>query len=138
MVFAQSNIDAFIHLSGIRSPLGVCFLSWVLFEFKFFDEAKWELASLLNCTTFSYALLICGTSLLIASLNVKGKFFEGASSPLILNSVLIICLAVGIFCQITNLMHFAFLLGLAVLLAGVLQTWFPGYRFERTRIGVGS
>ena len=105
--------------------LGVCFLSWMLFEFKFFDEAKWELASLLNCTTFSYALLICGTSLLIASLNVKGKFFEGASSPLILNSVLIICLAVGIFCQITNLMHFAFLLGLAVLLAGVLQTLVP-------------
>jgi len=105
--------------------LGICFLSWVLFEFKFFENAKWELASLLNCTTFSYALLICGTSLLIASLNVKGKFFEGASSPLILNSVLIICLALGIFCQITNLMDFAFLLGLAVLLAGVLQTLVP-------------
>jgi putative peptidoglycan lipid II flippase len=111
--------------------LGVCFLSWVLFEFKFFDEAKWQLASLLNCSTFSYALLICGTSLLIASLNVKGRFLEGASSPLILNCVLIICLTVGIFCQITDLLYFAFLLGLAVLLAGVLQTLVPWLSLRR-------
>ena len=125
----QTLTRLFTYLGSLS--LGVCFLSWVLFEFKFFDEAKWELASLLNCTTFSYALLICGASLLIASLNVKGKFFEGASSPLILNSILIICLVVGIFCQITNLLHFAFLLGLAVLLAGILQTLVPWFSLRK-------
>ncbi len=103
----------------------VCFLSWAIFEFEFFTKTKWLVASLLNCTTFSYALLICGASLLIASLNVRGKFIEGASSPIILNSVLIIFLISGILFQISNLFHFAFLLGIGVLLAGISQFLLP-------------
>jgi putative peptidoglycan lipid II flippase len=119
----QTLSRLFLYLGAFS--MVVCFLSWAIFNSDYLNQEKWQIASFLNVSTFSYALFICSASLLIAALNVKDRFLEGATSPIVLNSILIGILFFGIIFEIQDLFVFATLLGFGVLLSGIFQLLIP-------------
>ncbi len=66
-----------------------------------------------------YAALVCVVALIAGVLQVEGRFFPGAASPLILNGVLILAgIGAG---QVTTPERAVYLLAAGVILAGLLQ-----------------
>ena len=61
------------------------------------DSTKWRLGIDLCSLTLPYVLAICLSALIVGALNVRRKFVPGAVSPIILNLVMIVTLAVAGF-----------------------------------------
>lgn len=103
----------------------ICLGSWSV-SYCFADDGqKWFFAARLNGITFAYLIFICTSAILVGALNVRGRFFEGAISPVILNLCMIICLVLAQLFAFQDLGWVACLLGISVVGAGCLQLWLP-------------
>ena len=70
----------------------ICFFSCLAHRNGWHEETKWSDALFLNSIIFPYVIAICISAILVGALNVHGKFFAGAFSPVILNVCMIGCL----------------------------------------------
>ena len=112
-----------VYLGGV--VLIVCLLSWVISYFFYTVPPKWLYACKLNGVIFSYLVMICTSAILVGAQNVRGRFFEGAISPVVLNTCMIVSLLISsIFVSNDSGFH-AFMLGVSVVVAGLIQLWFP-------------
>ena len=106
-------------------------------------ESKWYLAADLTAVLFPYLALVCVAAALGAALNVLGKFWESAISPVWLNICMICSLAgAGLLWRAGDSAVAAWLCG-GVLLGGLFQMavpalalvregWRPRFDFERS------
>lgn len=106
-------------------------VSWLGTSFSPDWNPKWSLAGQLNTITFGYLALICISAILVGVLNVRGHFWEGAISPVILNTCMISCLMLAHFLIGENLWITALILSTGVLLAGALQLLLPWQSLKR-------
>lgn len=100
-------------------------VSWLGTSFSQDWNPKWNLAGRLNMITFGYLALICTSAILVGVLNVRGHFWEGAISPVILNTCMILCLVLSHFLFGGNLWITALILSSGVLVAGGFQLFLP-------------
>jgi putative peptidoglycan lipid II flippase len=113
----------FLYLGGFA--LIICLISWLLSYFFHTAPLKWVYAFKLNGIIFCYLVMICTSAILVGAQNVKGRFFEGAISPVVLNVCMILSLLISpIFANNDKGFH-AFMLGGSVVIAGLIQLWFP-------------
>ena len=96
-----------------------------------FEEPKWTLGSLYNSITFSYVILICASAILVGVLNVHEHFFEGAISPVLLNTCMIGALCLGFSSFMGDRDAIALALCGSVLLAGTFQLSLPWFRLGK-------
>ena len=104
--------------------LGIC-VSLVLQSLALENSPKWLLGIELCSWTLPYVIVICLSALVVGALNVRGSFFPGAASPIVLNLSMILALLIcgtGTGLQGESL---AFALCLAVLIGGILQLLLP-------------
>ena len=77
--------------------LVICIFSGLISEYQMNLELKWANGLLLNSIIFPYVLFICVSAIMVGALQVHGKFFAGAFSPIILNLFMISCLLISYF-----------------------------------------
>ncbi len=85
---------------------------------------NWEISNRLAVWLMPYTLCICLAALITAALNVMGRFFVAASTPIILNITMIGSLACGIFLTESLAVRVYWLCG-GVLLGGFFQFLIP-------------
>jgi putative peptidoglycan lipid II flippase len=83
----------FFYLGGFVVMIAA--VSWLVTSFSPNCYPKWNLAGQLNTITFGYLTLICTSAILVGVLNLRGHFWEGAISPVILNTCMILCLVLS-------------------------------------------
>jgi putative peptidoglycan lipid II flippase len=83
------------------------------------------LLPILNGVTFFYVIFICTSAILVAALQVKGSFYAGAVSPIILNLFMIATLLTAGVIYELDFQISAVLLSLSVVVAGVFQLFLP-------------
>ena len=119
----------FLTLVGIVL-LGIS-VSLALQSFALDDSPKWLLGMDLCSWTLPYVVAICLSALVVGALNVRGSFFPGAASPIVLNLSMILALLIcgtGVDLQGESL---AFALCIAVLIGGLLQLLLPVLSLRR-------
>ena len=112
-----------LYLGG--GVLIVCLLSWLVSYFFHTAPLKWVYAFKLNGIIFCYLVMICTSAILVGAQNVRGRFFEGAISPVVLNMCMILCLLISPIFSNNDREFYAFMLGVSVVVAGLIQLWFP-------------
>lgn len=109
----------------------VILISFLVGQFFFYENEKWMLGSSLNSLTFGYGVFICSSAIVVGALNVKGRFFEGAVSPIILNLCLIFALLAGGYVFSFSQYKVSLLLAGSVLLAAMVQLSLPWQNLKR-------
>lgn len=66
-----------------------CLLSWWAVEADWIADPKWARGVELIVVTLPYLLMICLTAMIVATLNVRGRFGVGACTPILLNLAMI-------------------------------------------------
>ncbi len=136
----NSQLHAFRLLNQVLSRLFaflfvctvfVCSLSFAASEFNWLSHSKWTDASFLNSIIFGYVLFVCGTAVLVGTLNTHGSFSAGGFSPIILNLSMISVLLYYTFNQNIELNSLSIYLCLSVLLAGLTQFFMPFWELRR-------
>lgn len=102
--------------------LGICLLNWV--NFSGYLPDRWASCLSLTAWLLPYMLFICLAAILSAVLNLVGRFAIAASTPVLLNFVMIIALSAGL-CLETEAARTVHWLCVAVLVGGVLQLLLP-------------
>ena len=113
----------FIYV-GVFSLL-VVIISWLIGGSSFLVEDKWVLGFQLNALTFGYGIFICSSAIVVGALNVFGRFFEGALSPILLNTCLILALLFSGSLFLKSPREASFILACSVLVAGFVQLFIP-------------
>lgn len=103
----------------------ICIFSWIASGHQWSDVAKWNNGLLLNSIIFPYVVFICLSAIMVGALQVHGKFFAGAFSPIILNLSMIGCLLVFNFYLGWSDVELAVALCFAVLIGGFFQMVWP-------------
>ncbi len=103
----------------------VCTVSYYVSRYGILEHPKWAEGIFLNSLSFGYVVLICGSAILVGSLNSTGRFFEGAFSPVILNLFMILSMVAGKFIFGLDLSKLAAVLCISVMLAGMVQLLLP-------------
>ncbi len=111
--------------------LGVCLCSWFLYRSNWMGFEKWTEVFFLNSIIFPYVIMICVSAILVGALNVHGKFFAGAFSPIILNFSMISCLLIYYFSFSIHGFSLAVSLSWAVVLGGLLQLALPWFQLKK-------
>ena len=105
--------------------LAICIFSGLASEYQMNLELKWANGLLLNSIIFPYVLFICVSAIMVGALQVHGKFFAGAFSPIILNFFMISCLLIFYFHFGWRDFELAIALCIAVLIGGLFQMAWP-------------
>jgi len=105
--------------------LAICIFSGLASEYQMNLELKWANGLLLNSIIFPYVLFICVSAIMVGALQVHGKFFAGAFSPIILNFFMISCLLIFYFHFGWRDFELAIALCMAVLIGGLFQMAWP-------------
>ena len=108
----------------------ICFFSWLAHRNGWHEETKWSDALFLNSIIFPYVIAICISAILVGALNVHGKFFAGAFSPVILNLCMIGCLFTFSFYFSEDGLFLAVCLCVAVLVGGFFQLILPWFQLR--------
>ncbi|MEC8043391.1 MAG: murein biosynthesis integral membrane protein MurJ [Verrucomicrobiota bacterium] len=109
----------------------VVVLSLVVCNQEFLTSDKWSLGLSLNALSFGYVVFICSSAIVVGALNTQGKFFAGAFSPIILNTVLILVLLIGGSVLQMEMLDLAILLCSGVLFSGFLQLLMPAFQMRK-------
>ncbi len=88
-------------------------------------STKWRLGIELCSVTLPYVLVVCLSALIVGALNARKKFAPGASSPIILNFVMISALGLGGIIYGLEGEDLALALCVSVLIGGFLQLLAP-------------
>ena len=110
--------------------LGWCLVSLVE-DTDLLNSSKWRLGIELCSVTLPYVLAICLSALIVGALNARKKFSPGASSPIILNLVMIATLGVGGIVYGFEGEDLALALCVSVLIGGFLQLLAPAFSLHR-------
>ena len=113
----------------------VVVLSLVVCNQEFLTSDKWSLGLSLNALSFGYVVFICSSAIVVGALNTQGKFFAGAFSPIILNTVLILVLLIGGSVLQMEMLYLAILLCSGVLFSGFLQLLMPAFQMRKLEGG---
>ena len=110
----------------------ICLFSWATSTLGWVNEPKWVNGLDLNSIVFPYVFLICVSAIMVGALNVHGKFFAGAFSPIILNFSMIGILAFCYFVISWREIKLATALCFAVLVGGAFQMIWPWFQLRRS------
>ena len=105
--------------------VAICIFSWIASGYQWGDVVRWKNGLLLNSIIFPYVLFICLSAIMVGALQVHGKFFAGAFSPIILNLFMISCLLISYFHLGWRDFELAVALCIAVLVGGFFQMAWP-------------
>ena len=109
----------------------ICFFSWLAHRNGWHEETKWSDALFLNSIIFPYVIAICISAILVGALNVHGKFFAGAFSPVILNLCMMGCLFTFSVYFSEGGLFLAVCLCVSVLVGGFFQLILPWFQLRK-------
>lgn len=92
---------------------------------------RWSLSTDLSVWLLPYMIFVCLAAIMTAALNALGRFWVGASTPIVLNLCMILSLALGMyFFESTSGVIYSLIVG--VLFGGLLQLLLPFFDLIRT------